>query len=91
MGTRTLTRQLKGTAQELGFVACAIAEATPLPETRDVIEARVERGSYEGLPFERAMVVAAPGVACDPASRLVVQRAWLDVQHRPVRGAERDH
>ena len=51
MGTRHLTQQFKDEARALGFVACGIAEAAPLPETRDVIQARVARGSYDGLPW----------------------------------------
>ena len=78
MGTRHLTQQFKDEARALGFVACGIAEAAPLPETRDVIQARVARGSYDGLPWfsaERATRAADPERSLDGTRSLVTLAA----------------
>jgi epoxyqueuosine reductase len=58
MTVDAITRALKEEASRLGFAAVAIASAGPMPEARAVIESRIARGSYAGLPWftaERAV------------------------------------
>jgi epoxyqueuosine reductase len=86
MGARELTVGLREEAIRLGFAAAGIARAEPMPETRAVIEARVARGSYDGLPWftvERAARSTDPerslaGV-CSVISLAAPYRAVLEV------------
>jgi epoxyqueuosine reductase len=43
--------RLKEEAERLGFVACAVADADPIPETRLQFEDRLDRGFLSGLPW----------------------------------------
>jgi epoxyqueuosine reductase len=70
--SRTLTDDLKAEASRLGFAACAVAAADPLPETRAVIEARVGRGSYDDLPW---FSVERAARSTDPARSLADARS----------------
>ncbi|MGI8550826.1 MAG: tRNA epoxyqueuosine(34) reductase QueG [Dehalococcoidia bacterium] len=47
----SLTDRLKNEARRSGFVACAVAAAVSLPETRRSFQERIEAGSYAGLPW----------------------------------------
>lgn len=65
-----LTRATKEEAARLGFAACAVARAEPLPETRAIIEQRIQRGSYDAYPWftsERAARGTDPGRSVDGA------------------------
>jgi epoxyqueuosine reductase len=69
-----LTSALKDEAAQLGFAGCAVAAAEPLAETREVIAARVERGSYEGLPW---FTVERAGRSTDPVRTLSGARSMV--------------
>jgi epoxyqueuosine reductase len=74
MTRRAVTNELKAEALRLGFAAVAVATAEPLPETRAVIEARVARGSYSGLPWftaERAARSTDPARSLDDVRSIV--------------------
>lgn len=76
ISTAELTREFKSEVERLGFAACGIAEAAPLPETRAVIEERIARGSYDALPWfshERA------ARATDPMSSLAAARTVVSL------------
>lgn len=72
MDQRALADNLKQEAARLGFAACGIATAAPMPDARAVIEARVARGSYDGLPW---FTVERAGRSTDPARALVGVRS----------------
>jgi epoxyqueuosine reductase len=73
-----LTTELKQAAETLGFAGCGIAAAAPLPETRAVIEARIRRGSYDGLPWfnlDRAGRLTDPARSLDAVRSVVTLAA----------------
>jgi len=74
MSIAELTADLKAEAARQGFVACGVAIAEPLPQTRAVIAARIERGSYDGLPW---FTVERAGRSTDPARALDAARSVL--------------
>ena len=89
MSCTELTQTFKREASRLGFAACGIASAEPLPETRAMIEARVERGSYDGLPW---FTVERAGRSTDPVRALPQVRAvvTLAAPYRAVLEAHSD-
>ncbi|MGH2587000.1 MAG: tRNA epoxyqueuosine(34) reductase QueG, partial [Dehalococcoidia bacterium] len=86
MDTSTITASLKREALALGFAACAVAPASPLPDHRSIFEQRIARGSYDGLPWftaERAARSTDPGRALDQVRSVITlaapYRATMDV------------
>jgi epoxyqueuosine reductase len=91
MTLSTITNALKREALRLGFAAVAIATAEPMHETRTVIEARIARGSYSGLPWftaERAARSTDPARSLDGVRSIISlaapYRAVLDVDQRTL-------
>src|SRR3954465_15870733 len=89
MSVGELTVGLKDEAASLGFVGCAVAAAEPLAETRAVIAARVERGSYEELPW---FTVERAGRSTEPARTLPGARSvvTLSAPYRAVLEVDAD-
>lgn len=78
MTEQSLTAALKAEAARLGFAAAAVTTADPAPEAREVIEARIARGSYGGLPWftaERAARATTPATALDGVRSIVTLAA----------------
>jgi epoxyqueuosine reductase len=72
--TDNLTDRVKAHAAELGFVACAIAEAQPLPEVRERFRRRIAEGGLSGLPWmnlERAERATTPDRALEGVRTIV--------------------
>jgi epoxyqueuosine reductase len=74
----TITASLKREALALGFAACAVAPAAPLPDHRETFEQRIARGSYDGLPWftaERAARSTDPARALDQVRSIITLAA----------------
>jgi epoxyqueuosine reductase len=71
---RALTLRLRAEAERLGFVACGIAQARPLPEVRAVFDERIDRGIFAGLPWmnhARALRATEPDSVLPGAQSIV--------------------
>jgi epoxyqueuosine reductase len=78
-----LTRDVKAEATRLGFIACSIADAVPLPETKRRFDERLERGHLSGLPW---MNSDRAGRATNPDALLPGARAIVAVAAGYERG-----
>jgi epoxyqueuosine reductase len=79
-----LTRDLKAEAARLGFIACSIADAVPLPETKRRFDERLERGQLSGLPWmnsDRAERATNPDTLLPGARSIVAVAAAYEQQH----------
>lgn len=73
-----LTRRIKDEAAALGFVACGVAEARPLPEARESFQERIDAGTFEGLPWmsrERAERCTTPDLVLAGARSIITVAA----------------
>jgi epoxyqueuosine reductase len=90
--SESLTLRLKAEAQRLGFAACSIADASPLPETRQRFDERLERGFLDGLPWmthERAQRATTPELLLSGAHSIVaVAAVYSRGDTRPVADGE---
>jgi epoxyqueuosine reductase len=74
----SLTAALRDTARALGFSGVGVASASPLPDTRQVMEERIGLGMFDGLPWftaERAARATDPARSLDGAVSVVTLAA----------------
>jgi epoxyqueuosine reductase len=74
----SLTREVKAEALRLGFIACSIARALPLPETKRRFDERLEEGYLSGLSWmnaDRATRATTPELLLPGARSIVILAA----------------
>ncbi len=80
------TQTIKEYGYALGFDMVHITTANPFPEAREVIEERIERGLFEGLPWftaERTEVSCQPD-ALLPDARSIIALAMVYLTEQPA-------
>lgn len=70
----SLTLRVRTEARALGFAACGIAAANPLPQTRQLMQERIDAGVYSGLPWlsdQRALRCTTPELVLSGARSII--------------------